>query len=226
MIGTETALGVGPSNAALLYAILSPVGPYFSSGFKPVSLLADERYVRAFPGGTDGYKLGANYAPTVYPALEASKLGYAQILWLLGEKGEITEVGTMNLFIFWIDENGETELVTPPLSLGVVLPGVTRDSILGIARQWKEFKVSERRVTMADLLKAREENRLIEVFGAGTAAIVSPVKMISYKGKDYTIPLGKGNDPNKTSGELTHRLIEHILGIQYGEIESDWSIIV
>jgi branched-chain amino acid aminotransferase len=91
-VGTQTALGVGPPSTALLFVICSPVGPYYKGGFKPVKLLASTEYVRAFPGGTGGYKLGANYGPGVVPQVEAAKLGYDQILWLYGEDDRLTEV--------------------------------------------------------------------------------------------------------------------------------------
>jgi branched-chain amino acid aminotransferase len=130
----------------------------------------------------------------------------------------------MNLFLFWKNEQGEAELVTPPLD-GTILPGVTRDSILQLTREWKEFKVVEKPVTMPQLVKAVSENRVIEMFGAGTAAIVSPIKRICYKDVDYDIPLDK-DDKNAQAGKLTRRLAETIMGIQYGEIPHPWSVVV
>lgn len=104
------------------------------------------------------------------------------IQWANVDDHQLTEVGAMNLFILWKNAQGETELVTPPLD-GAILPGVTRDSILSLAREWGEFKVSERKLTMPELRDAVKENRVKEVFGAGTACIVSPVKMIEYQGE-------------------------------------------
>jgi branched-chain amino acid aminotransferase len=224
MIATQPALGVGPSNTVLLFVICSPVGPYYKTGFNAVSLYADDQYVRAWPGGTGAAKIGPNYGPTILPQSLASKKGYAQILWLFGPEHYVTEVGTMNLFTFWKNENGERELITPPLD-GTILPGVTRDSILQLARDWKEFKVSEKSYTMKDIIKAVKEKRIIEMFGAGTAAIVSPIKQIHYRGTDYEIPLDP-SDKTKQAGALTTRIADQIMGIQYGDIASPWSVVV
>ncbi|EGG20728.1 branched-chain amino acid aminotransferase [Cavenderia fasciculata] len=220
MIATQKSLGVGASSSALMFVIASPVGPYYPEGFKPVRLLADDRYIRAWIGGSGAYKLGSNYAPTIFPQLDAAKKGYQQVLWLLND--QITEVGTMNMFVFWKNNQGELELITPPLTDGTILPGVTRDSILQLAAKWGEFKVSERAFTMSELARAIKEGRVKEAFGAGTAAIVSPIKSISYKGEEYPIPI----DAAKGAGPLTSRIADTIMGIQYGEIESDWSVLV
>jgi len=218
LIATEPVLGVHPPEAALLFCIMSPVGPYYKTGFKPVSLYADPVNVRAWPGGTGGYKLGANYAPGILPALEAAKKGYHQILWLNGEN--ITEVGTMNLFCFWTNKQGQKELITADLD-GTILPGVTRKSILELTREWKEFNVAERSWTITELMAALEENRVLEMFGAGTAAIVSPVHKINYKGIDYNVPCKDG-----VAGELSQRLMKHIMDIQYGDVKHAWSVVI
>jgi hypothetical protein len=140
---------------------LVDAGPYYPSGFKPVTLFADTKNVRAWPGGLGDCKVGGNYAPTIRPQQEAAKAGYAQVLWLFndGEGDCATEVGTMNLFAFLRNEDGEDELVTPPLD-GTILPGVTRDSVLQLAKEWGEFRVSERKLTMAELTKAVDEDRV------------------------------------------------------------------
>ncbi|KAM4901224.1 branched-chain-amino-acid aminotransferase, cytosolic isoform 6-T6 [Sylvia borin] len=136
LIGTEPSLGVKKPTKALLYVILSPVGAYFASGsFNPISLWADPKYVRAWKGGTGDCKLGGNYGSAIYAQQEALEFGCQQVLWLYGEDHQITEVGTMNLFLYWINEDGENELATPPLD-GIILPGVTRQSILDLARSW------------------------------------------------------------------------------------------
>jgi len=217
MIATEAMLGVHAPAEVLLYVILSPVGPYYPTGFKPVSLYASTDVVRAWPGGTGCYKLGSNYALGILPALEATQKGYQQILWLQDYK--ITEVGTMNLFCLWKNEKGEKELITAPLD-GQILPGVTRKSILELCRQWNEFKVSEADWTINQLLKALKDQRVIEMFGAGTAAVVSPVNNVFYGGTDYAIPC-KSN-----AGDLSNRIMDTLLAIQYGEIPSDWSVVV
>jgi len=221
LISTQATLGVGAPTTALFFMIMSPVGPYYPTGFKPIKLLADDVNVRAYPGGTGGYKLGANYAPTILPAYEASIKGYSQILWLFND--QITEVGTMNMFVYWKTPEGKNELVTAPLTDGTILPGVTRDSILQLTRKWGEFTVSERNITIGDVIKAIKENRLLEAFGAGTAAVVSPVESISYKGVDYRVPV----DPNLNSGQLAKRLIDEIMAIQYGEVKDHpWSVVL
>ena len=127
------------------------------------------------------------------PQQQVAPLGYQQILWLFGPEHEITEVGTMNCFVLWRNEQGEMEMITAPLEDGTILPGVTRDSILHLARQWGEFKVSEARFTMGQVCKALEEGRLLEVFGSGTAAVIAPVKAIRYRDKVI-----KEMDPFKT----------------------------
>ncbi|XP_073427225.1 branched-chain-amino-acid aminotransferase, mitochondrial [Dendrobates tinctorius] len=219
-IGTEPSLGVTKSNHALLYIILGPVGPYFpTGGFTPVSLLADPKYVRAWTGGVGNYKLGGNYGPTIYVQHAAAKEGCQQVLWLYGNDHQVTEAGTMNFFMYWINENGEKELVTPPLS-GLILPGVTRQSLLDLARQWGEFKVSERSFTMADVLKGLKDNRVKEIFGAGTACVVCPVNRIFYEGENYLIPTME-NGP-----DIAKRFLKELTDIQYGCTPSDWMFLV
>ncbi|XP_037086748.1 branched-chain-amino-acid aminotransferase, cytosolic-like [Pollicipes pollicipes] len=216
LIGTEPTLGVSASNNAILYVILGPVGPYFASGFKPVSLLADPSYIRAWRGGCGYAKMGANYAPTVMVQKVAEKEGLQQVMWLYGEDHQITEVGTMNIFCFLLNESGERELVTPPLD-GIILPGVTRRSILDLARLWGEFAVSERRLTMAEFTRAAAEGRVLEMFGAGTACIVCPVERLRYLGQDIDVPTPEGE------ASLTHRFLAALSDIQYGRVAHPWS---
>jgi len=163
------------------------VGPYYPEGFKPVKLYADRDNVRAWPGGAGDTKVGGNYAPTIAVQAAAAKKGYSQVLWLFGPQREVGEVGTMNFFVFWRGADGRNELVTPPLD-GTILAGVTRQSILDMTRGWGEFTVSERKFTIADVVDAAKGGRLLEAFGAGTAAVVSPVKMVHYDGVDYPVP--------------------------------------
>src|SRR6201996_6476685 len=129
MIGTQRTLGVGPPGSALLYVIASPVGPYYPTGFKAISLEATDYAVRAWPGGVGDKKLGANSAPCIVPQMQAASRGFHQNLWLFGEDERLTEVGTMNLFVVLRDAHGNKELITPPLD-GTILPGVTRSSVL------------------------------------------------------------------------------------------------
>lgn len=230
MIGTQKTLGVGPPGSALLYVIASPVGPYYPTGFKAVSLSATSNLVRAWPGGVGDKKLGANYAPCIVPQLEAAKQGYQQNLWLFGEEGYVTEVGTMNVFFAWTTPEGKKELVTAPLD-GTILNGVTRDSILALAREKlipEGWQISERKFTMADVAKAADEGRLLEAFGAGTAAVVSPINKIHWDGgiqtdaRDIVVPLQEG----KEAGPLAEKFWDWMAERQYGDVESDWSVVV
>ena len=225
MIGTQATLGVGPPGSALLFVIASPVGPYYPTGFKAVSLEATDYAVRAWPGGVGDKKLGANYAPCIVPQLEAAKKGLHQNLWLFGEEEFVTEVGTMNMFAAIKDKKtGQKELVTAPLD-GTILEGVTRDSILALARERlapEGWKISERKFTMPELAEAAEEGRLIEAFGAGTAAVVSPVRKISWKGQ--MVDCGLKDD--QEAGEIATRMKAWIEGIQYGDEEHPWSFVV
>ncbi|GMT35106.1 hypothetical protein PFISCL1PPCAC_26403, partial [Pristionchus fissidentatus] len=225
LIGTDKTLGVGNPHDAKLFVVTCPVGSYFTSGFQPVSLLADSQFVRAFPGGVGAYKMGCNYAPTIGVAQSAAKKGCQQVVWLHGENEEITEVGTMNIFVLWKNKEGDLELVTPPLDRGLILPGVTRDSLLALGREYGEFKVSERTFNMEDVRSALKENRLLQMFGAGTACVVSPVGKIVYhnrkadKYEEWHIPTMEAK-PN-----LMQRFYEHINDIQYGRIDRPgWTV--
>uniref|UniRef100_A0A3B3ZUE5 Branched-chain-amino-acid aminotransferase n=1 Tax=Periophthalmus magnuspinnatus TaxID=409849 RepID=A0A3B3ZUE5_9GOBI len=220
-IGTEPSLGVSRASKAMIFVIVGPVGPYFTTGsFNPVSLLADPAFVRAWKGGVGAYKMGGNYGPTIAVQNEAVKRGCQQVLWLYGPEEEITEVGTMNLFIYWTNSKGERELVTPPLDDGLILPGVTRQSLLDLARDWGEFSVLERRVQMKDLMKALDQGQVLEVFGAGTACVVCPVGSLLYKGQMYQIPTMQ-NGP-----DLAKRFYKELTDIQYGRKPSDWAPLV
>jgi len=211
VIATHKFLGLAAPESILLYVICSPVGPYYKTGFDPIKLTADTNCVRAWPGGTGNAKVGGNYAATMKPAAEAAAKGYSQILWLFGEDDVVTEVGAMNFFVYWINkETNRPELVTASLERGDILPGVTRDSILELARTWGDFDVSERNITMKEIKEASKENRLLEAFGAGTAAVVTPVSCIQYKGEEISIP---------AVGDLTQRVWDEIVGIQYRTIE-------
>lgn len=210
MIGIEPTLRVAAAKQSLLYVILSPAASYFASGAKAINLIADPAHVRAWPGGSGNLKLGSNYGPTVRIQKEAEDMGYQQVLWLFGQDHQLTEIGTMNIFVYLVNENGEKELVTPPLEDAIILPGVTRNSVLALAREWNEFKVTERRIGMAEVIKAIEEGRLLEIFGAGTACAVCPVGQITFKGQDLKIPTMDGPDP------VNHRFLKALTDIQYG----------
>ena len=186
---------------------------------------ATDYAVRAWPGGVGDKKLGANYAPGIVPQLEAAKRGFQQNLWLFGEEGYVTEVGTMNFFAAIKNkETGQKELVTAPLD-GTILEGVTRDSILGLAREKlapEGWLISERKFTVADLAAAADEGRLLEAFGAGTAAVVSPVRKISWNGRMIDCGLKEGEE----AGGIALRMKDWIEGRQYGEEQHEWRYVI
>lgn len=205
IFGTENFLGVHPSSTYRFMIILSPVGAYYKEGFNPVSLLVPEEYVRAVKGGVGEAKTAGNYAASLLPAEIAQKKGFTQVLWLDGEHHKyIDEVGTMNIF-FVIDD----EVITPPLE-GSILPGVTRDTALDLTKSWG-MKVNERRISIDELIQSSKEGRLQEVFGTGTAAVISPVDEIQYRDTNININHGQ-------IGPIARRLFDEISGIQYGEI--------
>lgn len=226
LIGTSTGLGVGIPDKALLYVITSPVGPYYKTGFKAVRLEATDYATRAWPGGVGDKKLGANYAPCILPQLQAAERGYQQNLWLFGPEKYITEVGTMNVFFaFKNPETGKNELVTAPLD-GTILEGVTRDSVLALARERldpKEWEVNERYYSINEVADRAAKGELLEAFGSGTAAVVSPIKEIGWKGVDIGVPLL----PGEQSGPLTKQVANWIADVQYGrEKHGNWSRVV
>jgi len=216
MIGTEPTLGVAPADDARLFVLLCPVGPYYATGFKPVNLLCDPSYVRAWPGGCGFTKMGSNYAPTLWTQKIAEEHGCQQCLWLFGEDHEITEVGAMNLFILLRRADGSEELVTPPLNKGTILPGVTRRSIIELCSTWPGITVSERKITMSEVMSAHAEGNLLEMFGSGTAAVVSPVGGLHYQGRMVSLPTPEQG--------LAVRIMAAMSDIYYGKVQSPWAI--
>ncbi|XP_030767374.1 branched-chain-amino-acid aminotransferase, cytosolic [Sitophilus oryzae] len=215
-IGIDGTLGVHQSDSALLYTILCPVGGYFEGTKESVSLLADPSYVRAWPGGSGDKKVGSNYGPTIRAQKKANQKGLQQVLWLYGPDHQITEVGTMNIFLFYKDEFGVKRLATPPLT-GLILPGVIRQSILQLCEQWGEFVIEQRTITMAEVINLQLSDRLLEMFGSGTAAIVSPISSIEYLGQTIQIPTTEHQNP------LYRRVREELKAIQYGHIDHPWA---
>jgi len=206
MIATEAALGVRPACRFLYYIITGPVAAYYAEGFNPVKIYISDEFVRAVRGGVGEAKTMANYAASLYAAESAKKKGFTQVLWLDAvERRYVEEVGTMNIF-FRIND----ELVTPPLT-GSILPGVTRDSVIQLARHWK-IPVTERSITVDEVIDATQSGAMKEMFGTGTAAVISPVGEISYKNESYRIADGG-------VGEWAQKLYDEIVGIQYGEKE-------
>ena len=199
------AVGVHPSNAYKFMILLSPVGAYYPEGVNPVKIYVEDEYVRATKGGTGFTKCGGNYAASIAAQVKAEKLGYTQVLWLDGvERKYVEEVGTMNV-MFKIDN----KIVTAPCD-GTVLPGVTRDSILQLLTSWG-YEVEERHLAIDELMQAGKEGRLEEAFGTGTAAVISPVGELNFKGEITVI-----NDFK--TGELTQKLYDTLTGIQWGDV--------
>lgn len=200
----DSHLGVHVSHTYQFMIILSPVGAYYKEGLNPVKLITAIEHARSVEGGTGMAKTAGNYAASLLAAHEAQQKGYTQVLWLDGiHRQYVEEVGTMNVFFLIGDE-----LVTPHLG-GTILAGITRDSVLHLARDWG-IKVSERKLPMDEVVQAAESGKLKEAFGTGTAAVISPVGLIHHKGKDLIINNGK-------PGELSLKLYETITGIQYGD---------
>jgi branched-chain amino acid aminotransferase len=208
-IATDPFLGVRPSLSYLFYIIVGPVGAYYPEGFNPVNIYVSDEYVRAVRGGVGEAKTAGNYAASLLAQMEAKKKGYTQVLWLDGvERKYVEEVGTMNMF-FVIDG----EAITAPLT-GSILPGVTRDSVIQILKAWGH-KVTERLLSIDEVVEAAGNGTLQEAFGTGTAAIISPVARICYKGQDHVVADGK-------TGALSLKLFEHILALQYAREEDPY----
>ncbi len=215
VIATDEFLGVAPSKNYLFIIILSPSGAYYASGLNPVGIWIEDDYVRAVKGGIGFAKTGGNYAASLAAQEKAHADGYSQVLWLDGvERKYIEEVGAMNIF-FKI--NG---VVTTPMLNGSILPGITRNSVLALCRHWG-LPVEERRISVDELLEAQENGTLEEVFGTGTAAVISPVGKLRYK--DTVMTIGDGG-----IGELSQKLYDSVTGIQWGKIadELGWTVIL
>ncbi len=213
MIGAEAALGLRPAGEYWFYIIMSPVGAYYKEGCNPTKIYVSDEHVRAVKGGVGNVKTAGNYAASLFTARLAEKAGCTQVLWLDGcEHKYVEEVGTSNIF-FKIDD----ELVTPPLE-GSILPGLTRDSVIKLAES-SGVKVVERKIAIGEVLETIEEGRLTEAFGTGTAAVISPVGELFYRGKNYVIGDGR-------SGELSVRLFTDLQAIQRGEKDDPFRWVV
>jgi branched-chain amino acid aminotransferase len=253
MISTDPALGVQRPKEALLYVIIAlfpdmskslatPAAPPAlqgdaeepkKKGISGLKLLAStEDTIRAWPGGFGYAKLGANYGPSLVAQGEARARGFDQVLWLFGPEANVTEAGASNFFVVWRNkESNKVELITAPLGERIILEGVTRASILELARSrlvagktpgsLESVEVVERKFTMADVIEAYEEGRLIEAFAAGTAFFVAPVGLIHYKNKDIEIPTGDGE-----SGDYAKVLKGWLGGIMYGKESHEWGVVV
>lgn len=212
---SEAGVGVHPAKSYKFVIILSPVGAYYPEGVNPVKIYVEDEYVRAVIGGTGFAKCGGNYAASIAAQVKAEKLGYTQVLWLDGvHRKYVEEVGTMNV-MFVIDN----EIITAPLE-GSVLPGVTRDSCIAILKEWG-YKVNEKHLAIDDLMEYAKSGKLQEAFGTGTAAVISPIGELNYKGNVQVI-----NDFN--IGPITQRLYDELTGIQWGNIADTrgWSKVI
>ena len=215
IIATDAFLGVAPSKTYMFLIILSPSGAYYETGLEPVGIWIEDEYVRAVKGGMGFAKTGGNYAASLIAQVKAHDDGYSQVLWLDGvERKYIEEVGAMNIF-FKIDG----KVVTPMLN-GSILPGVTRDSVINVCKHLR-YDVEERRVSVDELVLAAKTGKLEEVFGTGTAAVISPVGKLRYKESVFNIGEGK-------IGPLTQKLYDIITGIQWGKTEDKfgWRVTV
>ena len=209
MFSSEAGVGVHPAKTYKFVIILSPVGNYYPEGVNPVKIWVEDEYVRAVKGGTGFTKCGGNYAASIAAQVKAESHGYTQVLWLDGvHRKYVEEVGTMNV-MFVIDGT----IVTAPLE-GSVLPGVTRDSIIHILKDWG-YKVEERELSIDELMEAGRNGKLTEAFGTGTAAVISPVGQLYYKGEEVVIN-------NFKTGDLTQKLYDTLTGIQWGRLEDKY----
>jgi branched-chain amino acid aminotransferase len=206
MFAIDPFLGVRAANQYKFMVILSPVGAYYPEGMNPTKIFVEDEYIRAALGGVGEAKTGGNYAASIKAYEKAHAAGYSQILWLDGiERKYVEEAGTSNAF-FKIDGR----IITAPLE-GTILPGITRHSAIQIMREWG-FEVDERRLSIDEVYEAERKGRLEEVFATGTAAVISPIGSLTYKGDTVTI------NQNKI-GSLTKKLYDTITGIQYGTLE-------
>ena len=213
MIAVDPFLGVRAADSYLFIIILSPVGAYYAEGLNPIKIWIEDDYVRAVKGGIGEAKTGGNYVASLAAQEKAHEEGYSQVLWLDGkERKYIEEVGAMNIF-FKI--NGT--IVTPELN-GSILPGVTRDSVITLCKQWG-LPVEERKVSAEELFEASNNGSLEEVFGTGTAAVISPVGHLRFQ--DHVMQIKDGN-----IGEISQKLYDTITGIQLGKVEdnNNWTV--
>ncbi len=215
IFATDIHVGVHASHTYQFCVILSPVGPYYATGLAPVSIMIEEEDVRAVRGGTGFTKCGGNYAASLRAGEKAEEKGFSQVLWLDGvERKYIEEVGSMNV-LFKIGG----KIVTPALN-GSILPGITRKSCLQLLRD-KGFEVEERRLSVEELISAARDGSLEEAFGSGTAAVVSPIGTLYYKGETFTISGGG-------IGPVAQDLYDTLTGIQWGKVADPygWSQVI
>lgn len=206
VIATENALGVHAAKSYIFFIILSPSGSYYAHGLEPVKLYVEENYVRAAKGGTGHHKVVGNYAASMKAGEKAAGLGYDQVMWLDAKEHKyVEEVGSMNIF-FVFDKTVKT-----PALRGSILPGITRRSVIELLKD-EGYAVEECDVAVKDVVDGAENGKLEEVFGTGTAAVISPVGDFGYRGKDYVVGGGK-------MGEISRKVYDELTGIQTGRIK-------
>ncbi len=212
-IATEPVLGVKASSKYQFIVICSPSGAYYAEGLNPVKIYVEDEYVRATPGGTGYIKCGGNYAASIAAGEKAHKLGYSQVLWLDGvERKYVEEVGAMNIMF---KMGGE---IYTAATVGTVLPGITRMSCIELLKNWG-YKVNEGKLAIDTVMEAGRNGTLEEVFGTGTAAVISPVGSLMYEKEVVEIN-------NFEIGALTQKLYDTLTGIQYGKLEDTFGWIV
>ncbi len=213
LFGNDESLGVHAVHNAEFIIIASPVGSYYKEGLNPVKIMIEDQDVRAVRGGTGYAKCGGNYAASNRAGERAEQMGYSQVLWLDGvERKYIEEVGAMNV-MFMIGD----EIVTPKLT-GSILPGITRKSCIELLKS-EGYNINERLLPVEELSQAMVDGTLKEAWGCGTAAVISPIGELMYKGHKYTVN-------NNEIGEMSHHLYDTLTGIQWGEIEDKfgWTV--
>jgi branched-chain amino acid aminotransferase len=219
MIASDPALGVERPKEALLFIILCCFAPMAPSATGIKLLASQNDMCRAWPGGFGYAKVGANYGPSLVAQGEARRQGYHQILWLFGDECTVTEAGASNFFVMWRTREGRLQLVTADLNEKIVLDGVTRRSILELARtklttsssDLEALEVVERKFTIDELVSAADEGRLVEAFAAGTAWFITSVSQIHFRGKDIEVPMAKGD-----AGAYAETLKGWLKGIMWG----------
>ena len=215
IIAVDPAIGVRPAEHYIFMIIASPSGPYYESGLDPVKIYVEKEYVRSVKGGTGVAKTGGNYASSLNSQVEAHAEGFNQVLWLDGvERKYIEEVGAMNIFFVIGDE-----VVTPELS-GSILEGITRKSAIQILQEWG-IKVSERKISIDEVIDAGKKGLLKEAFGTGTAAVISPVGLLRYEDTDIVVN-------NNEIGPIVRKLYDELTGIQWGKVSDKlgWTLLV
>ena len=213
MISTDVGLGVHAAKTYCFFIILSPVGAYYKEGLKPVGIYVEDKYVRAVRGGVGFTKCAGNYAASILAGTVAEQKGYSQVLWLDGvEQKYVEEVGSMNMMFAY-----GNKIVTPMLN-GSILPGITRDSIITLARQLG-YEVEEKRLDINEIFADIKSGKLTEAFGTGTAAVISPVGRLAMDGEELVV--GDGS-----IGKVSQKLYDTLTGIQYGRVadENGWTV--